>query len=392
MSYPLIVLKSGREKSAVNRHPWIFSGGVKVFPKAQDGDIVGVSDNHGNILGYGFFSPNSQIICRLFHFDAEEKFGSKAFWLKKFKTAFELRKDYVFSETTTAYRLLFAEADYVPGIIADVYDDTVVLQLLIKGTERLQDLFVDCFKELGFTYVYFKSKISSKQLENVELKAGWLTSEGKNEILIKEHNQKFLIDIEAGQKTGFFIDQRENRQLLKTLSKGKSVLNTFCYTGGFSVYALSGGASKVVSVDISKTAISLCDQTVALNFPDITNHNSVVADCFDYLRNLKKEFDIIVLDPPAFAKSAKAVQNAARGYKDLNLLAMKKIKPGGLIMTYSCSQNITKDLFQKIVFGAAVDANRNVRIVQHLGQPFDHPISVFHPESEYLKGLLLYVE
>jgi len=393
MSFPTITLKSGREKSVLNKHPWVFSGAVKNPAKAKDGEIVAVSSNKNEILGYGFHSPNSQIICRIFHFGEEEAaFSDQDFWMSKFQSAYALRKALVIDRTTNAYRLIHAEGDFLPGLIVDVYDNTAVVQLLIKGTEKLQHLFVACLKSLGINHVYFKSKSSSQRFENVAQESGWLGEEGETNIEILEHGLKFPIDIEGGQKTGFFIDQRENRLLLRKMSRGKKVLNTFCYTGGFSLYALAGGASEVVSVDISKPAIALCEATVASNFTEGVQHKAIAADCFEYLRSSEESFDIIVVDPPAFAKNARAVHNAARGYKDLNLLAFKKVKPQGFVMTYSCSQNISRDLFQKIVFSAAADSGRNVRIVQHLYQPEDHPINIFHPESEYLKGFLLWVE
>lgn len=393
MEYQELILKSGRDKSILNRHPWVFSGAVKQAPKSKDGDIIAVSDNQGKVLGYGFYAPNSQIICRIFHFGSEiEDFESFDFWLRKFQVAYALRRQHVLTDRTTAFRLIHAEGDFMPGLIADVYDNTAVVQLLIKGTERLQEIFVQCLNRLGIAHVYFKSKSSSQRFENISLESGWLGTSGTTAIKISEHGIQFPINIETGQKTGFFIDQRENRKLLGNLSQGKKVLNTFCYTGGFSLYALAGGASEVVSVDISKPAIALCEEAVALNFGISSNHTAVAADCFEYLRQSEELFDVIVVDPPAFAKNARAVKNATRGYKDLNMLAFKKVRPQGMVMTYSCSQNISKELFQKIVFGAAVDAGRNVRIIQHLYQPQDHPINIFHPESEYLKGLLLWVE
>ena len=390
-----LVLKSGRDRALLNRHPWIFSGAVKTLPKAEDGDIVRVSDNHDKTLGFGYFSPRSQIICRVFHFGATaEDFQSVHYWQQKFQAAWDIRQQLVAGEETTCFRLIHAEGDFMPGVICDVYGKTAVLQLLIQGTARRKDLIVACLQTLGIESVYFKSKTSSAKLENIREESRWLAGKGEEQIAVLEHGLKFSADPVKGQKTGFFIDQRENRQLLRELSAGKRVLNTFCYTGGFSVYALAGGATEVVSVDISKQAIALCEETVALNFGAEAKHSAIAADCFEYLRqeDTGEAFDIIVLDPPAFAKNARSVPNASRGYKDLNLLAMQQIKPGGLLMTYSCSQNISKDLFQKIVFGAAADAGRNVRIIQHLGQPHDHPVNIFHPESEYLKGLLLWVE
>lgn len=386
-------LKSGREKSLLNKHPWVFSGGVKTFPKAKNGEIVEVVDNKGATLGFGFYSPNSQIICRVFDFSSSPSdFQSTGYWLAKFNRALDLRKSLVIDNQTNTYRLIHAEGDFMPGIIVDVYGDVAVMQILIKGTELLEPQLSACLQTLGYKYIYRRTKTSSHELEDVEQPSAWLAEKPEGKTVSVENGNQFYIDIEKGQKTGFFIDQRDNRQLLKGLSEGKKVLNTFSYTGGFSVYALAGGASEVLSVDISKDAIKACDDIVALNFPNGQRHRSVAADCFDFLRKTDEMFDIVVLDPPAFAKNARSVPNACRGYKDLNLLGFKKVKPGGLVMTYSCSQNIDKLLFQKVVFSAAADAGRNVRIIRHLGQPADHPVNIFHPESEYLKGLLLWVE
>lgn len=392
MIYQKLELKSGREKPIINRHPWVFSGGVKTFPKAKNGEIVTVIDNKGTVLGHGFYSANSQIVCRMFDFGSQiEDFKNEVYWMQKFKNAYELRQKFIDSTSTNCYRLIHAEGDFLPGIIVDVYNQVAVMQVLSKGTENLVEIFYNCIKNLGIKYLYLKTKLSSQEIENISMPSGWYGEASNTLIDVIEHNVKFSIDIEKGQKTGFFIDQRENRKLLQQLSEGKSVLNTFCYTGGFSVYALKGNAKAVHSVDISKDAIKLCDELMKQNKVD-EKHNSTVADCFDFLRTDNQKYDIVILDPPAFAKNAKSVPNASRGYKDLNILGFKKVNSGGLMMTYSCSQNIDKDLFQKIVFSAASDAGRNVRIVRFLGQPEDHPVNIFHPESEYLKGLLLYVD
>lgn len=392
MDYQKLELKSGREKPVLNFHPWIFSGGVKTFPKAKNGEIIQVIDNKGTVLGAGFYSASSQIVCRLFDFSKNiNDFKSEAYWFNKFENAFKIRTTFIDKSHTNCYRLVHAEGDFLPGIIIDVYANVAVMQVLTKGTENLVEIFANCLQKLGIEHLYIKTKISSKEIENITLPSGWYGKEGSTEIEVIENGVKFKIDIEKGQKTGFFIDQRDNRQLLKSISKGKSVLNTFCYTGGFSVYALQGGATHVDSVDVSKDAIRMCDETVLLN-GFTKNHASVAEDCFDFLKKNEQKYDIIILDPPAFAKNAKSVNNACRGYKELNMSGFKSVKPNGLVMTYSCSQNISRDLFQKVVFSAAADAKRNVRILQHLGQPYDHPINIFHPESEYLKGFLLHVE
>ncbi len=391
MKYPALQLKVKRERSILLRHPWIFSGAVQKLPQAKDGDIIAIQDHQGKNLGFGFFSPKSQIVCRIFHFGAQEDFESVSFWQSKLERAAALRKAWLPSHTD-CYRLLHAEGDFLPGIIADVYGSVVVVQILVKGTERLKDILMEAFKACGYSTIYLKSKSSSQNIEEVGLSSGFLMGHAESPVVALENNVRFEVDFIDGQKTGFFLDQRDNRYLLGQFSQGKKVLNTFCYTGGFSLYALASGASEVVSVDISKDAIERCNRNVSLNnFPGV--HTGIAADCFDYLKDMPGDyFDVIVLDPPAFAKNARAVDNASRGYKQINLRAIQKIKPGGILFTFSCSQNIDKLLFQKIVFGAAADAGRNVRILHQLHQPFDHPINIFHPEGEYLKGLVVQVE
>jgi 23S rRNA (cytosine1962-C5)-methyltransferase len=392
--YKTLTLKSGRDRSVINRHPWIFSGAIKAMPSAENGDIVAVRDNQHTLLGYGFFSPQSQITCRMFAFTSQEvDVASSAYWHQKIRSAYQLRESQVISSLTNAYRLLHAEGDFLPGIIADVYTDTVVIQLLIKGTEKVLPHLISGLQELGIRHIYLKNKHSPGFREEVALPNGFLTEgEGGLHIVVQENGLKFRIDIEKGQKTGFFIDQRDNRDLLREYTAGKKVLNAFSYTGAFSVYALAGQAAMVHSVDISKEATLICDENISLNFGPAAPHESIAADCFDYLRHTTEQYDVMVLDPPAFAKNARSVPNASRGYKDLNMTAFKKIQPGGILFTFSCSQNIDKDLFRKIIFSAAADAGRNVRILHQLTQPVDHPVNIFHPEGEYLKGLVLHVE
>lgn len=385
-----LILKSGRERSLVNRHPWVFSGAVKTLPEAGNGEIIKVCTNHNELLGYGFFSPNSQITCRVFEFTTEEIVPGADLWKQKIKQAYELRK-IVLPADTNIYRLLHAEGDFLPGVIVDVYDNTAVVQLLIKGTELISEHLFEGLRGIGIKHIYLKTKQNTQRLEEVSLESGWVGAERAMPIEAKENGVTFLVDVEKGQKTGFFIDQRENRHILGAYSKGKKVLNTFSYSGGFSLYALAQGAELVHSVDSSKEAIEMCDRNVEVNNFKGT-HQSFVQDVFEFMQQSTEDYDIMVLDPPAFAKNARSVPNASRGYKNLNLTAFKKIKPGGLIFTFSCSQHIDRDLFRKIVFGAAADAKRNVRIVRQLTQPEDHPINIFHPEGEYLKGLLLHVE
>jgi 23S rRNA (cytosine1962-C5)-methyltransferase len=385
-----LVLKSGRERSLVNRHPWVFSGAVKSLPDAGNGEVVKVCTNHNELLGYGFFSPNSQITCRVFEFTREEKTLNGEFWKQKIRNAYAIRRQ-VLPPDTDIFRLIHAEGDFLPGVIVDVYHDTAVVQLLVKGTELISEFIFEGIRECGIKYIYLKTKQNTQRLEEVSLESNWVGESREMPVAAKENGIVFMVDVEKGQKTGFFIDQRENRNILGSFSKGKKVLNTFSYSGGFSLYALAQGASLVHSVDSSKEAIEMCERNVAANFPS-ASHQSYVQDVFEFMQQNKEDYDIMVLDPPAFAKNARAVPNASRGYKNLNLIAFKTIKPGGLVFTFSCSQHIDRDLFRKIVFGAAADAGRNVRIIKQLTQPEDHPVNIFHPEGEYLKGLLLHVE
>jgi 23S rRNA (cytosine1962-C5)-methyltransferase len=387
-----LILKSGRERSLINRHPWVFSGAVKELPKSENGEIIRVVDNHNQLLGFGFFSTNSQITCRVFEFTNEEIVIDSTFWKNKIFQAYQLRKRLIDFTNTNIFRLLHAEGDFFPGVIIDVYASVAVVQILIKGTENIKHYIFDALHQIGFKHIYVKTKSNSQRLEDVETPSGWVDEPISMPVEAIENGITFLVDVETGQKTGFFIDQRVSRKFLGNFSKNKKVLNTFSYSGGFSLYALESGATLVHSVDSSKDAIEMCERNVKTNYPTNVNHESFVEDVFDYLKNTEVDYDVIVLDPPAFAKSSRAVANAARGYKNLNLIALKKIKPGGIIFTFSCSQHIDRDLFRKIIFGAAADAKRNVRILHQLTQPDDHPINIFHPEGEYLKGLILYVE
>ncbi len=389
-----IIIKKGRERSMINRHPWIYSGAIQTMPEAELGEILSIYSFDNRLIGYGFYAPGTQIVSRVFEYtNKETDVLSQAYWTDKFKKAFNIRRRFIISEQTNAYRLINAEGDFFPGLIADVYKDTVVLQLLIKGVEKILDFILVALKELGFEKVYLKAKDVAGRLENVEHKKDWLsTKKGDTQIEIVENGVKFWVDIESGQKTGFFIDQRDARQLIKRYSKNAKVCNTFSYSGGFSLYALNAGAEIVHSVDSSKTAVQLIEKNLVLNNIAPERHQSYTEDVFKFLKNTENKYDLIVLDPPAFAKTAKAVPNATRGYKELNLIAFRKINPGGIVFTFSCSQKITRDLFRKIVFGAAADAGRNIRILHQTTQPLDHPINIYHPENEYLKGLILYVE
>ena len=385
-----LILKSGRDRSTIHRHPWIFSGGVKILPKAQNGDIISVCNNDNMVLGYGFFDPQSQITCRIFEYSNEDLSFDDAYWRNKILTSWKWKTSLFDLKITNAFRLIHAEGDNFPGVIIDVYDKVAVVQILIKGTEKLKPVIGATLEELGFK-VFFRIKQIGKNYETLSEPSEWYGESVSMPITIIENSIPILVDVEKGQKTGFFLDQRVNRQILGDYSRGKKVLNTFSYTGGFSLYALKGGATLVHSVDSSSDAIDMCNKNVQLSFPDAP-HESFTEDVFSYLKNMTEDYDIIILDPPAFAKNARSVENAAKGYKNLNLQAIRKIKPGGLIFTFSCSQHIDRELFRKIVFGAAADAARPVSILKQLTQPEDHTVNIFHPESEYLKGLLLRVE
>ena len=390
--YPSLELKSGREKSLLNQHPWVFSGAVSKLPQAENGDIIQVINHKGKLMGYGFYSPQSQIVARIFEFTQKPIEINQSYWNTKVQNAYQIRQAFVKSPQTNAYRLLHAEGDFFPGVIVDVYDQSAVVQLLIKGTEQIYAQIIEAIQAVGIPNIFLKTKENSRFLEDLNLESGWVNGKSPEEIQILEHGLSFQIDVEQGQKTGFFLDQRENRLLLKQYASQKKVLNTFSYTGGFSVYALAGQAQEVHSVDISKEAIAMGDQIIQQNFGEKTPHQSFVADCFEYLKKCEADYDIIILDPPAFAKHKKALKNASRGYISLNELGLKKLKPGGLLFTFSCSGSVDKDLFRKIVFTAAAEVRRNVRILHQLTQPLDHPINIYHPEGEYLKGLVLQVE
>jgi 23S rRNA (cytosine1962-C5)-methyltransferase len=389
-----LIIKKGRERSLVNRHPWIYSGAVAVLPEAEIGEILSIYRSDEQLIGYGFYAPGTQIVCRVFEYTkAETDVLSQAYWTEKLKKAYEIRKKFILSDQTNAFRLINAEGDFFPGLIADVYNDTVVIQLLIKGTEIIKDFIINALKTLDYEFVYLKTKEVTGRLEGVDSLQAWVSEkEGNTEIEIIENGVKFQVNIETGQKTGFFLDQRDARMLIKQYSKGAKVCNTFSYSGGFSLYALEAGAELVHSVDSSKSAVGLIEKNLELNNVAPERHESFAEDVFKFLKKTENKYDLIVLDPPAFAKTAKAVKNATRGYKELNLTAFRKINPGGIVFTFSCSQKITRDLFRKIVFGAAADAKRNIRILHQTTQPADHPINIYHPENEYLKGLVLYVE
>jgi 23S rRNA (cytosine1962-C5)-methyltransferase len=395
MSIKQVILKHGKEEALKRRHPWIFSGAIfKAEGNPGNGEIVHVLTGKNEPLGTGFYSRGS-IAIRLFEFDVVD--ANAKYWSEKIGKAIEFRKSIGIygNKDTNVFRLFNAEGDGVPGLIIDYYNGVAVIQCHTHGTYQLRNMFADALKDnLGkdLKAVYDKS---AESLGEEGAENGYLyQAKGFNpeEIqTVKENGFEFAIDWVSGQKTGFFIDQRDNRKLLGEYAKGKKVLNTFCYTGGFSVYALQAGASLVHSVDSSVRAVELADHNVELNIKD-AKHESFSDDVFSFFKNYPEKYDVIVLDPPAFAKHMNARHSAIIAYKRLNAEAFKRVNKGGVIFTFSCSGVVTRELFEGAVTAAAIEAGRNVRILTRLGQPACHPVSIFHSEGEYLKGLVLYVE
>lgn len=389
--FPTIVLKPGKEKSLLAKHPWLFSGAIAEEPSEKQPGMVVVSGKDGTAYAYGFYDPQSQIRCRIFERDTRRSINN-AYWSDKLQQAILLRETLGVRDLSNAYRLIHAEGDNWPGLIIDIYDTVAVLQPLIGAIEPQLPLLTALLREqLGIRHYYLKANSSGKRQGAVNER--WLGDPAPMPHHIQEHGLIYEVDNVTGQKTGMFLDQRDNRLEVSLWAKGRRVLNAFCYSGGFSLAAHAGGALSVDSIDISTPAIALCERNIAKNFPKALG-KAATADCFDFLRSIKgqeEQYDLIILDPPAFAKHRGALAEAYKGYKDINLSAIKAIAPGGLIFTFSCSQHIDALTFQKIIFKAALDAGRNVRILKQLGQAPDHPVSVFHPEGTYLKGLLLHV-
>lgn len=386
-----LYLKQGKEKSLYRKHPWVFSGAInKIVGNPMEGDLVDIYDSQKQYLATGHYQ-NESIIAKILQFDSPTI--DYNFWKQRFMQAIDYRKRFGFFDNpnTNVFRLVNGEGDFMPGLIADYYNGIVVLQAHSQGMYRNFELFTNVISELLVDKLVAIFDKSSSTLPSGNSTDGYIWGNNPEEWEIKEDENKFIINFYEGQKTGFFIDQRENRALVRSLSDGKRVLNTFGYTGGFSLSALRGNAEYVETVDISKKAIALCDRNVLLNFNN-AKHKSVALDVLPYLSEIDNNYDIIILDPPAFAKNHRSLQQGLKGYKNINQRAIEKIKPGGLIFTFSCSQAVSRDDFQTMVFTAAANANRKVRIIKHLPHAIDHPISIYHPEGEYLKGLLIYVE
>ena len=398
--YKTVHLKKGKEESLGRFHPWVFSGAIHhIDGRPEEGDVVRVVSADGRFLAVGHIQIGS-IAVRVLSFD--DITIDKRFWHQRLAAAYDVRKSIFpqwsngYSELTNAFRLVHGEGDGLPGLVIDVYDRTAVMQAHSVGMHVSRQEIADALAEVldGIVdNIYYKSETTlaykaSEDGGNGFLKGGLATA---SDIAV-ENGLKFHVDWLGGQKTGFFVDQRENRALLERYSHSRKVLNMFCYTGGFSFYAMRGGAELVHSVDSSSRAIDITRANVELNFPGDARHEAYAEDAFKYLDRMGDQYDLIILDPPAFAKHKDALRNALMGYRKLNAKAFEKIRPGGILFTFSCSQVVTKDNFRTAVFTAAAMSGRRVRILHQLTQPADHPVSIYHPEGEYLKGLVLYVE
>ena len=398
-THPRIFLRRGKEESLLRRHPWIFSGAIGRVECPSDtiaeGEIVDVHTAAGDFIARDHYQIGS-IAVRVLTF-AQEPIDA-AWWRARIRSACEVRRTLglIGNAATTCYRLVHGEGDSLPGLVIDIYGTTAVVQCHSVGMYRSRMQIAEALREV---YGERLAAVYDKSSQTVPYKAGLNAVDGylMGKVAtptqeVSENGHRFLVNWEEGQKTGFFLDQRCNRELVERYAAGRTVLNTFCYTGGFSVYAAAGGAKEVCSVDASERAVQLADENMRLNFGDSFPHTTLACDAVEYLKQIGDRYDLIILDPPAFAKHHKVLGNAMQGYKRLNARALSQIRPGGILFTFSCSQAVTKELFRTTVFSAAAIAGRNVRILHQLAQPADHPINIYHPEGEYLKGLVLYVE
>ena len=398
-THPRIFLRRGKEESLLRRHPWIFSGAIGRVECPSDtiaeGEIVDIHTAAGDFIARGHYQIGS-IAVRVLTF-AQEPIDA-AWWRARIRSACEVRRTLglIGNAATTCYRLVHGEVDSLPGLVIDIYGTTAVVQCHSVGMYRSRMQIAEALREV---YGERLAAVYDKSSQTVPYKAGLNAVDGylMGKVAtptqeVSENGHRFLVNWEEGQKTGFFLDQRCNRELVERYAAGRTVLNTFCYTGGFSVYAAAGGAKEVCSVDASERAVQLADENMRLNFGDSFPHTTLACDAVEYLKQIGDRYDLIILDPPAFAKHHKVLGNAMQGYKRLNARALSQIRPGGILFTFSCSQAVTKELFRTTVFSAAAIAGRNVRILHQLAQPADHPINIYHPEGEYLKGLVLYVE
>lgn len=394
MNLPIITLRKGKEESLLRFHPWVFSGAIASLPQAiEEGDLVEVRSNTGDILGVGHYQIGSIAVRMLT--TGNEQVGPE-FFSTRLSDAYKLRQSLgLIRPDNNAYRLVHGEGDFLPGLIVDVYGNTAVLQAHSPGMHFARNEVARALvalPEAGIENVYYKSETTLPYKAALDPQNDYIIGGYSTDIAV-ENGLKLHVDWLKGQKTGFFVDQRDNRMLLQHFARGRRVLNMFCYTGGFSIYALRGGAEFVHSVDSSAKAIALTDRNVKLNFGTDANHRSFAVDAFKFLSDMPDgAYDLVVLDPPAFAKHRSAIRNALRGYQKLNARAMEKMPKGSVLFTFSCSQAISREQFRLAVFSAAAQTGRKVRILHQLTQPADHPINIYHPEGEYLKGLILYIE
>lgn len=397
--YAKVILQAGKEIAVKRLHPWIFSGAIaKIEGNPTDGDVVEVFDKKNTYLATGHYYKGS-IAVKIFSYEAVEV--NEEFWLNKLAVAYKVRQTIVFqggSGAVNCYRLVHGEGDGFPGLILDFYRGVVVFQAHTIGMWREKEKIVAGLKQIygeSLLAVYDKSAETLPSEFAKSVKNDYLLNNSSTELVpheVSENDNKFLIDWLTGQKTGFFLDQRDNRALLGQYAKGKKVLNSFCYSGGFSIYALKAGAELVHSVDVSKKAVDLVNQNVALNFGETNKHEAYAEDVMNYLKRNDQTYDLIILDPPAYAKNIAKRHNAVQGYKRLNVEGIKRLAKGGILFTFSCSQVVDRELFYNTVMSAALEVGRQVRVLHHLTQGADHPVNLFHPEGSYLKGLVLYVE
>ena len=395
MGRPCLILKAERDKSLLRRHPWIFSGAVECIDgKPASGDTVAVRDASGTFLAWAAYNVDSQITARVWSWH-EKDIIDENFLRCRIADAIKARRTLVLDRDSNGMRLIHGESDGLPGLIVDKYGDVLVMQLGSAGSEHWRETFADILQELlSPVCIFERSDSDGRELEGLPKRCGVLRGSLPDQVEVTEHGIRFAVDVAAGQKTGFYLDQRDNRALTGTLSADLDVLNCFCYTGGFSLYALRGGAKSVLSIDSSQEALQLAQRNVELNGFDASRTEWQCADVFEALRKLRdqnRKFDLIVLDPPKFAPTAAFAEKASRAYKDINLLGFKLLRPGGLLFTYSCSGGISDDLFQKIIAGAALDAGVDAQIVKKLHAAADHPVLLSFPEGAYLKGLVLRV-
>lgn len=394
-----IHLRRGKEESLLRRHPWVFSGAIERITEGPrpllEGDIVDVVTKQGEFIARGHWQIGS-IAVRVLSFEREEI--DQAWWNRRLAEARTLREalGLVGNTETSCYRLVHGEGDLLPGLVVDIYNRTAVVQCHSVGMYISRQAIATAIREAfgdSIDAIYDKSSQTLPFKADLGAIDGYLYGRAtERDNIVLENGLKFKVNWEEGQKTGFFIDQRVNRDLVREYSKGRKVLNTFCYTGGFSVAALAGGAKEVVSIDLSERAVKLAEENVAINFGSEAPHRAIACNAVEYLKDIDSDYDLIILDPPAFAKHHKVLGNALQGYKKINARALEKIAPGGILFTFSCSQAVSRDLFRTTIFTAAAIARRKVRIIGQLTQPADHPINIYHPEGEYLKGLVVYVE